>query len=326
MSWHFSRALVEAYSAGTCSDGGPSAPSSASAMQQTCWSHGKTMEACRHSRSGMTCAPSTDEIGVAVLTWCLGASLARTSAQPEKGQESEANAPACGDTWRGSLARYDQSSRSWKTAQCSLVEGLESFSATWPISGSMRNGACSERATLVPPISASGSGFWPTPLASAGTRGGTTFPTPTASDANSSGSAGYSTASGRHSGTTLTDAVVRLPTPTASRAGSNRGGAAGRSGPERLTLDGRASRGMFPTPTASDWKAPSSNPETQAGHGLAAAVGQRGQLSPTWVESYLMGWPLGWTACEPLETGRFLEWQRQHSSCCEPEADGRGAA
>lgn len=34
------------------------------------------------------------------------------------------------------------------------------------------------------------------------------LPTPTASDAKSSGAAGYSTASGRHSGTTLTDAVL----------------------------------------------------------------------------------------------------------------------
>lgn len=34
------------------------------------------------------------------------------------------------------------------------------------------------------------------------------LPSPTAQDANSSGSAGYSTASGRHSGTTLTDAVL----------------------------------------------------------------------------------------------------------------------
>jgi hypothetical protein len=36
------------------------------------------------------------------------------------------------------------------------------------------------------------------------------WPTPTASDANSSGAAGYSTESGRHSGTTLTDATVRI--------------------------------------------------------------------------------------------------------------------
>jgi hypothetical protein len=35
------------------------------------------------------------------------------------------------------------------------------------------------------------------------------WPTPTAGDSNSSGAAGYSIASGRHSGTTLTDAAVR---------------------------------------------------------------------------------------------------------------------
>ena len=35
------------------------------------------------------------------------------------------------------------------------------------------------------------------------------WPTPTATDAKASGSAGYSTESGRHSGTTLTDAAVR---------------------------------------------------------------------------------------------------------------------
>lgn len=35
------------------------------------------------------------------------------------------------------------------------------------------------------------------------------WPTPTGSDSKASGAAGYSTASGRHSGTTLTDAVVR---------------------------------------------------------------------------------------------------------------------
>lgn len=34
------------------------------------------------------------------------------------------------------------------------------------------------------------------------------MPTPTAGDAKASGAAGYSTSSGRHSGTTLTDAVL----------------------------------------------------------------------------------------------------------------------
>ena len=144
-------------------------------------------------------------------------------------------------------------------------------------------------------------GQWPTPLASSGTRGGTTFPrgnltlagavmaraqwpTPTAGDSKSSGAAGYSTASGRHSGTTLTDAVVRFPTP---RTTGLVGGAHAREAMEKLD---------FP----------------------------RSQLNPTWVE-WLMGWPLGWTDCAPLETGRFLEWQHSHSSSFELEEVGDGA-
>lgn len=40
-----------------------------------------------------------------------------------------------------------------------------------------------------------------------------------------------------------------LPTPSASTYGSNQGGAAGRSGPVRESLDSRARKGMLPTPT-----------------------------------------------------------------------------
>ena len=48
------------------------------------------------------------------------------------------------------------------------------------------------------------------------------LPTPTTTDAKASGAAGYSTASGRHSGTTLTDAIYRqalLPAASKGRSG-----------------------------------------------------------------------------------------------------------
>jgi hypothetical protein len=35
-----------------------------------------------------------------------------------------------------------------------------------------------------------------------------------------------------------------------------------------------------------------------------------------------MGWPLGWTDCASSGTGKFLEWQRQHSSFCAFEEAG----
>lgn len=50
------------------------------------------------------------------------------------------------------------------------------------------------------------------------------WPTPTSSDANQSGAAGYSTHNGRHAGTTLTDATVGPRGPESrSTAGRNRG-------------------------------------------------------------------------------------------------------
>jgi len=98
------------------------------------------------------------------------------------------------------------------------------------------------------------------------------LPTPTRSDANSSGAAGYSTESGRHSGTTLTDVLVR---------------------------------GMLPTPTATQWKgwSPGHN-RADTNDRLdytierqAAEAGKRGRLSPEFVE-WMMGLPIGFTEIE----------------------------
>jgi len=71
-----------------------------------------------------------------------------------------------------------------------------------------------------------------------------------------------------------------LPTPTAQRYGTNVGGAAGRTGKVRESLDTMARR---------------------AG----------GRLSPAFTEAMMM-WPIGWTDCEPLEMDRFREWLLSH--------------
>jgi hypothetical protein len=86
-----------------------------------------------------------------------------------------------------------------------------------------------------------------------------TWPTPTAGDSKDSGAALYSTESGRHSGTTLTDAV----------------------------------RGKWATPTARDAKGPGPT-HTKGGRDLATDVGT-GKLNPEFVEC-LMGLPVGWTS------------------------------
>lgn len=55
--------------------------------------------------------------------------------------------------------------------------------------------------------------------------------------------------------TSVIESSYSLPTPSASRYGSNRGGAAGRVGKDRPSLVTMGLRGLLPTPTATDCKA-----------------------------------------------------------------------
>lgn len=38
------------------------------------------------------------------------------------------------------------------------------------------------------------------------------------------------------------------------------------------------------------------------------------RLLPTWAEEY-MGFPIGWTALEPLATAKFRQWLELHGDC-----------
>lgn len=83
-----------------------------------------------------------------------------------------------------------------------------------------------------------------------------------------------------------------LPTPTASSYGTNKGGAAGRTGKERASLQTLARRGLLPTPTVcGNYNRKGASPTS--GDGLATVVG--GKLSPRFVE-WMMGLPDMWTA------------------------------
>ena len=115
---------------------------------------------------------------------------------------------------------------------------------------------------------------------------------PTATVQHRAGSARYGTESGRKSGTTLTDAVKGLfPTPSAVSYGSNRGGAVGRVGPIRQSLQ---------TPQSRDERGPTGT-EGRLGSGgrrssLSDATMPRataGRLNPQWVAT-LMGFPSTW--------------------------------
>lgn len=145
MSWHFSRALVEEYLADTCSDGEQSVPSRLIHIRETSCSRGKMTEHCPlPSPCGMTSQPLTESLGEELLTWYLEGFPVKTSVQPERGKESTEQEADSGESLQESFARFDHSTHSWKTPQCSLLEVSEEFSATWPRWGIMRRGVCSE--------------------------------------------------------------------------------------------------------------------------------------------------------------------------------------
>jgi hypothetical protein len=122
-------------------------------------------DACHASQSGTTCKPSMETLGADELMSSAEGSPAKTSAQPEKARESTDRAAECGHTWPESFARWDHATSSWKTHQCSLFGGLETFSETWPRWGMMRDGECWELMMQEPATNGSASGYWPTPRA-----------------------------------------------------------------------------------------------------------------------------------------------------------------
>jgi hypothetical protein len=222
----------------------------------------------------MTSEPLTEIPGEALLMWFLAGSHAKTSVQPEKVPDSTENEADYGPRWHGSFAKYDRDSSTWKTAQCSLVEDLEKYSETWPKWGSMRNGGAYLRPTPELRTFESESGLWPTPCASDN--------------------------SDRQVSKTVHITANGLPKHVAPN---------GEKSQMRLSQAVK----MWPTVCARDYRHPGRSwlerTGSKAGDVLPQEVG--GPLNPNWVE-WLMGWPIGWTALEPLETDRFQEWQQQH--------------
>lgn len=309
MSWHFSRALVEEFSAVTCLDGELSAPSNSMPTQEAFFWPDKTTEHSRLSRFGMTSEPLTVALGEAVLTSFRAAFRARTLARQAKELASTESAAGSGPKWRGSFARFDPASSTWKTPQCSLLGDWDEFSETWPRWGSMRNGESYLRPIPALPICESASGLWQTPVAD---------------DAVNRVNGKWNS----RGEPKLSAQVLRWPTPKANDA--EKRGNFDVNNP-RNGLPAAAKK--WPTPTACMHKGSSeasltrkdgqSRENDRLDHAVMASDG--GQLNPNWVE-WLMGWPIGWTDLKPLETGRFQEWLALHGTSCLKETEDELAA
>jgi hypothetical protein len=223
------------------------------------------------------------------LMWCQAASRARTYPSQEKAQASPESDPACGPTWRGSLAKFDPDSCSWKTAQLSLLGDSELSSVIWPRSGMTAGGQCWELPMSAPPTSATGSGLWQTPVADDAVNR-------VAGKWNSRGEPKLS----------AQVLMAKWPTPTVC-GNYNRKGASATSG------DGLATA-VYQTPVARMYKDNGKNPSELDRNSPTLAMQAGGALNPTWVE-WLMGWPLGWTDLKPLATDRCQPAPQQLGEC-----------
>ena len=295
MSWHFSQALVEAYSEASSSDGAPSVPSSGNPTPQAFLSPDRMTAFSRLSRFGMTFKPLMDSRGEALLKWFLEGFPARTFHQQERVLESTEKPLPCGSTWLESAVRYCLDSSSWRTHRCLWDEVLPESSVTLPQWGMMQDGVLWERTMPAHLTRETESGCW--------------VGTPTASMTARS----EAFAEGRIP--TPEEFVKMWPTPRAQDAKHANCTEYELSRNQSLDLLHVAvARRTWPIPTCGDAK---NNGGKCHQVSLQTEVG--GNLNPTWVE-WLMGWTLGWTDLKPLETDKFQQWLDSHGKSYQKEA------
>lgn len=178
----------------------PSPTSSEKPTQQPVFSRAWRKTAWLRLLCGRTYSPSTERRFMAWWTSYLVEHRAKTSVSPgsELGSTESGAASSGASSMSPTPATRPVSSGRTSEEQGSL------FLASSVLSSRAATGARPSRFALLtwePRMSAPVSSSWPT-----------------ATDAKQSGAASYSTASGRHSGTTLTDAARMWPTATATEA------------------------------------------------------------------------------------------------------------
>jgi hypothetical protein len=238
------------------------------------------------------------------LPWISSAAAfpARTCPAQARAQAFLVHAQACGVSSLAFLASFSPGGLSWKTLPAVRENGSTRSCLSWNGSAMLAYRSRCQRAMSALRIEERESSLLPT-LTVAGNH-------------NRKGAS-------PNSGDGLRTAL--LPTLSACSYGSNKGGAAGREGPERPSLETRAKRGTLPTLTASaadrslsgsganaqggpnlaetlrdnmlptlttrDDEGPAPTKKTKGGKDLPGTIG--GHLNPHWCEAF-MGFPEGW--------------------------------
>lgn len=163
MSWHFSRALAEAYSAANSSAGAACAPSSSTHTPAPSSPRGKMTVASRLSRYGTMFGHLTGDRGEAVLMSFLADFPVRTSPAPGNAQASPESAAASGPKWPELSEMCVLGMSSSKTHKNWFGVALDKSCTTFPQWGTMRDGVWWELTTPELLTKGTVSGSWPTP-------------------------------------------------------------------------------------------------------------------------------------------------------------------
>jgi len=275
--------------------------------------------------SGLMCEPSMARLGVERFLSSLEVSPVNLIQQQES--NSQTKTPGiCGPTSHGSLAKFDQSSSSWRTSQMSLSGLCQPYLKTFPKWGIMRRGVLWQLPTLERHTNVPVGSSLPTPTTQANmlcdsmhhsqahrNLKALMFPTPTASDgvrSNLTYGAGN---------LTLKGAVMKenWPTPTVNHIRNHNEPVENYDKRVQDWKDGKTkgkpgiSLGVavrkYPTPTAREpndiginlKRGRYSNDTLTRKVSNLEGLQTGGRLNPEWVE-WLMGWPIGFTECEPV--------------------------
>lgn len=165
MSWHFSRALADQFSAANSAASRLSGLLSSTPSASLYYSHGRTTVASHRFRSGMMSERLAEQDGEDLLMWFRQASRAKTS-PPEAPHAPASLGPgaASGAKPPASLAKFDRATRSWKTLPSSRRGALKSSWAIWPQWGMMLDGECFVQTKPEQIMAVRDGGLWhPTP-------------------------------------------------------------------------------------------------------------------------------------------------------------------
>jgi len=227
-------------------------------------------------------------------TWWSVGFRVKTSAWQERGRALRAKEAVCGRRCGASLGKCDPVGCSLRMSLLSELEGLTGYSKTWKRSATPAGRSWWALGRSEPRTDGSESGSWPIS---------------TAEDSRASGAAGYSTESGRHPGTTLTDAANGLwASPQArdwkdsgpTQGNRKRTGGSPDHGLDAVARAGPLDQGSHSTSGRSrDWPNLVSTSPTGGRHGFDGGAGARrkltlrGVLNGRWA-AQLMGYPSDW--------------------------------